>query len=155
MYVDNTVIYTHARNREQPASVLHKVSDWLTSSCLTLVVSKTVGMYFSNKRKGEVIQIVDNFKYLGIIIDSNLTFKKHVNNHIQKCQINWYILDILDINYQYMPLNYLCIQWSFHIYHIVLQSGPRQVWQCLNPLETGCEGFSYKKYQEITTTVPL
>ena len=21
--------------------------------------------------------------------------------------------------------------------------------------ETGCEGFSYKKYQEITTTVPL
>ena len=28
--------------------VLHKVSDWLTSSCLTLNVSKTVGTYFKN-----------------------------------------------------------------------------------------------------------
>ena len=92
MYADDTVIYTHAKNREQAASkltaVLNKVSDWLTSSCLTLNVSKTVGMYFSNKRNaqqqpdifvnGEVITIVDNFKYLGVIIDSNLNFKKHI-----------------------------------------------------------------------------
>lgn len=64
------------KNKEQAAlkltPLMNNVSDWLTSSCLTLNVGKTVGMYFSNKRnaqqqpdilvKGEVIKIVDNFK---------------------------------------------------------------------------------------------
>lgn len=88
MYADDTVIYTHAKTREQAASkltvVLNNVSDWLTHCCLTFNVSKTVGMHFSVKRnnthqpdilvKGEVINIVEHFKYLGIIIDSNLNF---------------------------------------------------------------------------------
>ncbi len=60
-------------------------------SCLTLNVSKTMGMYFSINRvdercpyilvKGEVINIVKHFKYLVMIMDSNLNFKKH----IKKC----------------------------------------------------------------------
>ena len=101
MYADDTVIYTHAKTREQAAAkltaVLTKVSDWLTLSCLTLNVSKTVGMYFSIKRNitqhqpdicflGEVIHIVDHFKYLGIIIDSNLSFKKTHKKDLQLCQ---------------------------------------------------------------------
>ncbi len=46
-----------------------------------------MGMYFSIKKvdercpdilvKGEVINIVEHFKYLGMIMDSNLNFKKH------------------------------------------------------------------------------
>ncbi len=50
-----------------------------------------MGTYFSIKRvdercpdilvKGEVINIVKHFKYLGMIMDSNLNFKKH----IKKC----------------------------------------------------------------------
>lgn len=28
--------------------------------------------------KGEVINIVEQFKYLGIIVDYNLNFKKHI-----------------------------------------------------------------------------
>lgn len=49
-------------------------------------MSETVGMYFSIKTndthqpdipiKGEIINIVEHLKYLGMIIDSNLNFKK-------------------------------------------------------------------------------
>ncbi len=63
-------------------AALNKVSDWLCHSCLTLNVSKTVGRFFSIKKvdercpdilvKGEVINIVDHFKYLGMSMDSNL-----------------------------------------------------------------------------------
>lgn len=92
MYADDTVVYTHAKTKEHAAkkltAALKEVSDWLYRSCLTLNVSKTVGMFFSIKKNeehcsdilvnGEVINIVDHFKYLGIIIDSNLNFKKHI-----------------------------------------------------------------------------
>ena len=99
MYADDTVLYVHAKTRQQAAlkltSALNKVSDWLTYNCLTLNVSKTVAMYFSIKRgdvnqqpdifvKGEGIKTVDNFKYLGVIIDSNLSFKKQIKK-TSKC----------------------------------------------------------------------
>ncbi len=92
MYADDTVVYTYAKTKEQAAikltAALNKVSDWLCHSCLSLNMSKTVGMYFSIKKadercpdilvKGEVINIVEHFKYLGMIMDSNLNFKKHI-----------------------------------------------------------------------------
>lgn len=89
MYADDTVVYTHAKTKEHAAkkltAALKEVSDWLYRSCLTLNVSKTVWMFFSIKKNeehilvnGEVINIVDHFKYLGIVIDSNLNFKKHI-----------------------------------------------------------------------------
>jgi len=111
MYADDTVVYTHAKTREQAAlkltAALNKVSDWLNHSCLTLNVSKTVAMYFSIKRfntkqqpniivQGEVINTVDNFKYLGVIIDSNLTFKKHIKKISKSVRVSLLIL----ANYQ-------------------------------------------------------
>ncbi len=76
----------YAKTKDQAAikltAALNKVSDWLCHSCLTLNVSKTVGRFFSIKKvdercpdilvKGEVINIVDHFKYLGMSMDSNL-----------------------------------------------------------------------------------
>lgn len=66
------------------AAALSTISDWLEESCLTLNTSKTACMYFSINRK-EVhqpdvtvqtvkLQIVSDFKYLGVVIDSHLTF---------------------------------------------------------------------------------
>ncbi len=97
MYADDTVIYTHTKTREQASSkltaVVSKVSDWLTHCCLTTHVNKTVGLYFSIKNntqqpeilvKGEVRNVVDHFKYLSLITDSNLNFKKHIKQ-VSRC----------------------------------------------------------------------
>lgn len=61
---------------------------WMTDSCLHLNIDKTVCMYFSKKSidssqrtdlvNGENLKVVSNFRYLNAILDSNLTFKKHV-----------------------------------------------------------------------------
>ncbi len=57
MYADDTVVYTHAKTKEQAAikltAALNKVSDWLCHSCLSLNTSKTVGIYFSIKKVDE------------------------------------------------------------------------------------------------------
>jgi hypothetical protein len=92
MYADDTVLYVHAKNKQQAATKLSEalvyVSDWLKVSDLYLNINKTVCMFFSKKStspqqadvfiEGEKMMVVSEFKYLGIILDSNLTFKKHV-----------------------------------------------------------------------------
>ena len=92
MYADGTVLYTHAKTKEQAATkltaALVHVSDWLKTSFLHLNTNKTVCMFFSKKSsnaqhpdvfiEGEKLTVVSDFKYLGIILDCNLTFKKHV-----------------------------------------------------------------------------
>ncbi len=37
---------------------------------------------------GERLQVVSEFKYLGVILDSNLTFKKQVKNVMQTTKYN-------------------------------------------------------------------
>ena len=92
LYADNTVLYTHATSAqlaaEKLASALGGVVEWLDQSYLTLNVSKTKGMFFSKTKlptpdvniciKNEQIEIVTEFKYLGVLLDSNLNFKKHI-----------------------------------------------------------------------------
>ena len=89
MYADDTVLYVHAKSKQQAASKLTEalvhVSDWLKRSRLHLNINKTVCMFFSQKSsaqqanvfiEGQKLLVVSDFKYLGIILDSNLTFKK-------------------------------------------------------------------------------
>ena len=101
MYAD-TVIFTHARNKDDVAAnlttAMSKVSDWLANSCLTLNVSKTTCMYFTKRIhnsvnpdiliNGEVIKCVTHVKYLGIEIDTNLSFKKQVSKVIKNVKFN-------------------------------------------------------------------
>ena len=69
-------------------SVMTKTQDWLTDSCLLLNAKKTVCMAFSKRPVvlessnvflgGEELELVPEFKYLGVMLDPTLTFKKHV-----------------------------------------------------------------------------
>ncbi|KAJ0003141.1 hypothetical protein NQD34_018181 [Periophthalmus magnuspinnatus] len=66
------------------------VCDWLKSSCLHLNVTKTMCMFFSksaNRERdpvvmvdGQALQVVQEYKYLGVTMDSQLSFKKHIKN---------------------------------------------------------------------------
>ena len=101
MYADDTVLYTHAKNKQLAADRLNEamvhVSDWLRSSCLHLNTNKTVCMFFSRNStlpdpdivvNGNSIQVVSEFKYLGITLDSHLTFKKHVKRVTNTIKFN-------------------------------------------------------------------
>ena len=92
MYADDTVLYTHTKTKEQAATkltgALVHVSDWLKTSSLHFNTNKTVCMFFSKKSsnaqppdvfiEGEKLTTLSDFKYLGIILDSDLTVIKHV-----------------------------------------------------------------------------
>lgn len=102
MYADDTVIFTFGENELEVADKLskemEKVAEWLQMSCLTLNVDKTVSMLFSNKHKlqqtleiqvnGQKIKNVNEIKYLGLILDSNLGFKSHIKNLGNKVKFN-------------------------------------------------------------------
>uniref|UniRef100_A0A3P9IXE9 Reverse transcriptase domain-containing protein n=1 Tax=Oryzias latipes TaxID=8090 RepID=A0A3P9IXE9_ORYLA len=92
LYADDTVLYAHAKTKAEAAAVLSgamvPVFQWLQRSCLHLNTQKTVCMFFSRQPtreeqpsvvvNGEQLEVVEQFKYLGIIFDSKLTFKDHV-----------------------------------------------------------------------------
>ena len=41
---------------------------------------------------GESVEIVDSFKYLGLVLDSKLSFSDHISLTVKKCQQRLYIL---------------------------------------------------------------
>lgn len=104
MYADDTVLYTSGKDPEQVAAKLSlamkQVTQWLQYSQLTLNTDKTVTMYFSNTQRnmffpniyvnGQMIKNVNEFKYLGVILDPNLTFKSHIKkmSHVLKYNLS-------------------------------------------------------------------
>lgn len=74
------------------------ISDWLTQFCLTLNIRKNACMYFSTWRKDvyqpeifvkcEKLQIISDFMYFGVIINSHLTFGKQVKGVTGKVKLN-------------------------------------------------------------------
>uniref|UniRef100_A0A3B3CCL8 Reverse transcriptase domain-containing protein n=1 Tax=Oryzias melastigma TaxID=30732 RepID=A0A3B3CCL8_ORYME len=93
MYADDTVVYVHGSDAASVAkkltNALENISLWLQSASLTLNLNKTVAMYFTKTKKQKSsfpciyinkcqIKTVDEFKYLGVILDTNFSFKKHV-----------------------------------------------------------------------------
>lgn len=105
MYADDTVVYIHGKTVKDVARKLteemEKISIWLKNSHLTLNVDKTVSMFFTNRRKfslckiepkiiieGQEISRVDQIKYLGVVLDSHLNFKKHIKKITNTLRIN-------------------------------------------------------------------
>ena len=73
---------------------LQKVYVWLASNKLTLNISKSKFMFFSNKKKvdhildikinGKSLEKSNSYKYLGVIFDHDLTWKPHVERICNK-----------------------------------------------------------------------
>lgn len=92
LYADDTAIYASAKTSNEACTLLSvhmsKIAQWIHQKRLTPNMKKTVSMCFSIKNgiqtgnpcatiQGEAIEMVNEFKYLGIILDSNLRFDKH------------------------------------------------------------------------------
>lgn len=98
MYADDTIIYVHSKTKIQAAkelsSLMTSVQNWLNNMCLHLNLDKTVCMYFTKSQNKEhdppvmvaekPLTVVQEYKHLGIVIDSKLTCKSQVKKLFQK-----------------------------------------------------------------------
>lgn len=117
MYADDTVVFASATTPQLAAKTLSEemsgVSPWLRNKHLTLNYKKTVSMCFSIKRKANgnsrvksdeieiEIDLVEELKFLGVILDSGLKFNRHVEKLCKTVKTN---LNCFRLIRQYMPL---------------------------------------------------
>ena len=117
LFADDTVIYITEESGESLVSrmneVLKEVTEWLEVNKLKLNVSKTKSMIVGKQKFkyeieqqglefracGEVIEVVKEIKYLGVIIDDKLKFSSHINYVCKKIakkigvlkRVSWYL----------------------------------------------------------------
>ena len=128
-------------------SELAKVQSWMTANRLTINVAKTEMLLISNRNKpdvdnqiainGDSVRCADSCKFLGVILDNNLTFNKHINHVVAKLSRSAGILyrirkslpHYARLNYYYSfvypYLNYNIITWAAtshsHLYPLIIQ----------------------------------
>ena len=124
MYADDTTLFCNfdnIRNENTINNEINKVYDWLCSNKLSLNISKTKYMCFHTSNKtvtypklkinNVTIDRVNDFKFLGLIISSNLKWNKHINHisvvpghyqhkHCHYCSNNHY--SIPSVTYVYL-----------------------------------------------------
>lgn len=96
LYADDTALLYACDTAEELEETMQRdaliLNEWLCRNVLTMNVGKTCYMTFGKARKlpdfniminGESIQRVSTFKYLGLVLDDNLTFKAHID-HVMK-----------------------------------------------------------------------
>ena len=100
LYADDTVLYTSEQDltlANQYMNADHQlVQRWCKDNSLTVNTKKTKVMFFSlNKNllfretchcslSNQPLEVVDTYKYLGITLDTHLTYKPHIKNIITK-----------------------------------------------------------------------
>lgn len=98
LFADDTAISYEATNvyelSEDMSTDLHIVTSYLENNLLALNLQKTKTMLFGAKDtqghpvltiNGVVIEEVDQFKYLGVLIDSQLKWDAHIREVVAKC----------------------------------------------------------------------
>ena len=92
---DTSIICKFERNENIPQKIekiLEQTDKYLTENQLTLSAEKTEMLFFIDHTnsdpeitfKGEVIKPAHACRYLGVQIDSNLTFENHLNSFLSK-----------------------------------------------------------------------
>ena len=96
LYADDTVLYySHADPNQLSYRLqydLDVLSRWYHDNTLTINTSKTQCILFGRKGVNKVenlqkvylgqmeVEVVNHYRYLGVIIDSNMTFHQHIGN---------------------------------------------------------------------------
>ena len=103
LFADNTTVYKGHRNKNYLRwcleSDLIRLTDWFRANKLKVNINKTVFMSFGRSGKldhidicGECIECSENTKFLGLWIDENLNWHKHINTLINKLKRNLSLL---------------------------------------------------------------
>ena len=108
-YADDTVVLGLVSNNDETPykECISYVEKWCTDHYLQLNVKKTKEIIFDFRKKkmsqnaspitikDDSVEIVNNYKYLGCIIDSNLKWDDHVLNQVKKVNKRMYHLNFL------------------------------------------------------------
>ena len=120
-YADDTTLFSTLNNVVNAQNInpdilinkeLAKINEWLEINKLSLNVTKTKFMVFHTQHRAikppvpkinnTNIEKVEQFKFLGLTLDSNLNWKKHSDNITNKCS---QIIGILNRLKQILPQN--------------------------------------------------
>jgi len=130
IYADDTALFTVLETESNHVNSINKeletICNWFKVNKLSLNVSKTKAMLFHPTQRrvhqiniivdGSPVEFVEQFSYLGIILDSNMTWKPHLQHIAKKvgktngilCRLkNVLSCDILKILYNSLVLPYL------------------------------------------------
>lgn len=127
LYADDTVLCYAADTMEELQSLMQrdaeKLHNWLRLNLLTMNTEKTCYMTFGRARihpdmnimvDGTALKRVRSYKYLGLWLDENLTFDKHID-HIKK--VIRPFISLMWRNGRFIPINK-----RRQIYHAYVQS---------------------------------
>ena len=123
---DTTILYSHKDLVNKIGMInneLEKVTDWFKANKLSINVDKTNFMIMGTPQKtlkfkndisvlldGRCLSRVNKTKFLGVIIDENLSFKYHVEAISNTISRNIGILNKLNILFQNVYLNVFIVQ---------------------------------------------
>ena len=108
LYADDTVMYQSCVTLSEAERLLQgdliQLGDWCNKNKLTINVKKTKVMIFGSQKKiksvrhpclkmnDKVLEVVQTYKYLGMTLDSSLTFTNHIKKTIKSIAHKVYIL---------------------------------------------------------------
>ena len=103
LFADDTTLYKTGRNENYTRWCIEHdleiLSDWFKANKLTLNLNKTVAMNFGKSRNNTPLQIsgqtipwVEKTKFLGLWLDSDLSWRVHIENLCLHSRCNMYLL---------------------------------------------------------------
>lgn len=165
LYADDAVIYAPAKSPEQAAAVLSTsmldIQQWLIQNQLVLNFTKTVSMCFSIKKldlkgrfnvniQNKQINPVTEFKYLGLVLDPQLKFDKHIKKIFKTTQSN---LNCFKLIRSFIPhqaaLLYMHAMIFSHISYCMT------AWAQATPTATKCIRSVYNRAIKIMDKKPI
>lgn len=135
LFADDTTIAVSASNHYELQDRLNEISIQFTSWCnknrLLVNAKKTLAMNFFNKRKtlsttvsinGILVDFVDNTKFLGVHIDSNMRWQTHIDIVSKKINSGYYAILQLKSSLDNMQLInvYYALIYSAFSYNVIL-----------------------------------
>ena len=119
LFADDTTIYLSSNRTETMFQImnneLQNLTDWFKANKLSLNVSKTNYVLFDRGKSkytkgkivvgGETVESVNCFKFLGILIDEELSWQKHIEHCRKKIACGVYALNMAK---NYMAQTHLC-----------------------------------------------